>query len=443
MSGGVLACFGVPEGVTVTLDHHCFELGGGGAEPSAAAAAASAAAAPSSASASSSTASATWAGAREVPPGAHFCATALKGGFPTGFFFFVGDGEVALRRWSKEEECLLPVGDDEEGAAQMRAQARGPEMLARMLRYDARAWGAAWRSLSAHITPRTVARLSPVNDRCISVLGEPDGVEAGARLTEGEKRLDAQLRRDDDNDNDDDDVAMGEEGEEGEGSRGGGQGGPGGAGERAAAKCFYARIPRKVDRAAGVTGRDLTALYLDKTATLEQVVARACGGDAWELLGEMQFAFVAFMMCQSLAGFNQWKAVVALVLQCERGPLGHLADFTCALLRALRAQLAVAEHGGAGEAGGGPGVAGSLVADIFGPDVFLRSAFRGFVATVAEAEVVPVALEEEVAALREVLRAGGVAGMGAAPPPAPEMVGTDAFDGFDEDDEYAPTVVHL
>ena len=48
--------------------------------------------------------------------------------------------------------------------------------------------------------------------------------------------------------------------------------------------------------------QELTALNLDKTALLEDVLQTHFSGDADGLLGELQFSFLAFLMGQSLEG---------------------------------------------------------------------------------------------------------------------------------------------
>jgi A1 cistron-splicing factor AAR2 len=66
-------------------------------------------------------------------------------------------------------------------------------------------------------------------------------------------------------------------------------------------RCFYTRLPRRVT-APGAQGAELTALNLDKTAALERAAAGAGDAGGKALLGELQFAYVAFLCGQSLEG---------------------------------------------------------------------------------------------------------------------------------------------
>ncbi|KAF3949925.1 hypothetical protein CMV_024265 [Castanea mollissima] len=65
-----------------------------------------------------------------------------------------------------------------------------------------------------------------------------------------------------------------------------------------------------------VHGQELTSLNIDKTQLLESLLIKDYGGSEDLLLGELQFAFIAFLMGQSLEGFRQWKALVKLLFGC-------------------------------------------------------------------------------------------------------------------------------
>lgn len=73
-------------------------------------------------------------------------------------------------------------------------------------------------------------------------------------------------------------------------------------------RCYYTHLPRRVT-APGAQGAALTALNLDKTATLEKVAADSGDPGGKALLGELQFAFIAFLFGQSLEGGAMGEAV--------------------------------------------------------------------------------------------------------------------------------------
>ncbi|GFY86741.1 hypothetical protein Acr_05g0003800 [Actinidia rufa] len=74
--------------------------------------------------------------------------------------------------------------------------------------------------------------------------------------------------------------------------------------------CYYTPIPRVIKQ-KGIHGQELTCLNLDKTKLLESILMKDYGGCEDLILVELQFAFVAFLMGQSLEAFFQWKSLVS------------------------------------------------------------------------------------------------------------------------------------
>ncbi|UPR01751.1 A1 cistron-splicing factor AAR2 [Chloropicon primus] len=379
-----LVVSGVPKGVTVVLDYQWFDV----------------------------SQVSCWTGVRGLSAGVHFCATTMASGrvgqaaagcFPTGFFFVVErEGQNLCREWSEELECLVEVEDEGKRRVLEERSRSDAEFLMGMLRYDPQ-WEEPWRKVAGYVTPATIARVSPVS-KCIGVGGEPDDLGDSVH----EARLQEQL---------------------GSASR------EGGGGCRASSKCFYLDIPKgkaalaRQGRARGIVGgRDLTRLHLDKSPILEDLVGSKLGGDFDELLGELQFAFVCFLMCQSLAGFLHWRDILTLVFQSERAALETQVDFSLGVLRVLRSQLDLALRAQGGDAS-------ALVDDIFrGEDHFLKRSLKEFFLAVQEADAVPLALEEAAESLKGLLQRR----LGLFLPADGEGGGSD-----DDDDEYAPVVVQL
>jgi len=59
-------------------------------------------------------------------------------------------------------------------------------------------------------------------------------------------------------------------------------------------------------------GLELTQISLDKTKIMKLFFP-----DPAELLGEIQFSFVVFMLGQNLEALEQWKALLCLVSTCR------------------------------------------------------------------------------------------------------------------------------
>ncbi|GIL64628.1 hypothetical protein Vafri_18522 [Volvox africanus] len=205
---------------------------------------------------------------------------------------------------------------------------------------------------------------------------------------------------------------------------------------------------------AGLNPKQLTALNMDRSHQLEALAAARWGGNVVAVVGEMQFAFIAFVFGQSLRGFDQWRALVTLMFNCEQAALGKHAATFAIFLAALRAQLSIAlsdaaplaapgrsaNCGAQGDDAVASGFAtqgASLVEEVLlgvsGRDCFLRHHLAAFIEVIREAGagVVDPRIQHELTQLRAVLdRALGW-----------------QFDGIqilgDDDDEYAPVVVEL
>ena len=444
--GGGEACAtlvleGLPLGTTLVLDQHVFHVRG------------------------------VCRGVRDLPAGPHLVATAAGGAlFPAGFFFVASPGEVVVRRWNAAEERLEELGDADAADAAAARVVADPEALARMLRYQRDAWLPSWRALSSHITAETVARVSPVRPNLICVGDEPDAIQSsgGGKPSRAEQALDAQLDRGR--------AAASVEAAASSSSTATASHARSGGG------CFYARIPtlksssstRGVkggsDDMPALTGAALTAAHLDRSDALD-VVCASIGGFG-ELVGELQFAFVAFCMCQSLAGFDHWRRLLGLCLGCERAATSHdHQTLYVALLHALIAQIEAScpcsdrreREGGEGgspkkEGGGlldggwaGEGEMGGWVADA----LLLGGAGRppllaGFVEVVRHSDCVPCGVcdgtEALVAVLRRrlgegVVRDAGLDGEGRRLLFRRGAHNYGGGDHYDEEDEYAPVVV--
>ena len=87
-----------------------------------------------------------------------------------------------------------------------------------------------------------------------------------------------------------------------------------------------------------MTPQQLTALNLDKTSLLEEVLGKHFGRNPDDLLGELQFSFLAFLMGQSLEGALLLLFVIVLVHQKCTCP-----SFCCVQISAALLQLAASD----------------------------------------------------------------------------------------------------
>ncbi|CAL8470508.1 g10050 [Coccomyxa elongata] len=412
-SGGALLLLDVPAGTIVGIDQQTFIVG-----PK-------------------------FKGVKMLPPGPHFmsCNATRHGGnggggpdfAPTmGFFTHVAPRSVVVRRWDPHEELLLPIQDDEE-VGRLAAGVRRFEFDAYLAPYDLSSF-ATWQRLSNHISAGVIERLSPVAGGNICVTAEADPFLLGPR-TAAETRLADQLASKEALQ--EDAQAASEAGEAAEARNG--QAGASASGQLpvpAAAKgvgrCYYTRLPRHA-KVAGLTPQELTQLNMDKTRLLDTLIADEYGGNADIMLGELQFAFLAFLLGHSLQAFGQWKALLHLALACEEAPLQTRPRFYADLLAAVHAQLDHCLAAGRGPGASQPSPLGLPMTEELLADSFLKRLFARFydMLHTAGGSVNPQLQQAEARRLQQTLEAG---------------MGWDFSIGElagESDDEDAPVVVEL
>lgn len=255
-------------------------------------------------------------GIKMIQPGPHFIyySPSNKEGnvfSPTvGFFLYIQPAEVVVRKWHQQEEQLAKLSEDEEHTYSEAVkrfefdQQLGPYALDHH---------EEWKQLSSYITKSVIERIEPIGGD-ITIAYESEIFDKAPK-TAMERRLMEQLRNSKFSKN-----AAKESHKQG---------------------CYYTTIPHTV-KSRDIFGEELTALNLDKTNLLESILMKDYGGAEELLLGELQFAFIAFMMGQSLEAFLQWKALVSLLFSCTKAPLQTRTQLFLKFLRVIYFQL---KHG--------------------------------------------------------------------------------------------------
>ncbi|XP_031745004.1 protein AAR2 homolog isoform X1 [Cucumis sativus] len=360
-------------------------------------------------------------GIKMIPPGPHFLyySSSSRDGREfspiTGFFVDAGPSEVIVRRWDQREERLVKVLEEEEG--QFREAIRRLEFDRQLGPYNLGQYG-EWKRMSNHINSTTIKRLEPIGGD-ITVVCEP-GISQSTSKSAVEKVLDDQLKGSK--------FATPVDSSQ---SRG----------------CYYAKIPHVIKQ-RGVHGQELTYLNLDKTLLLENQLKKYFGGSEDLLLGELQFAFVVFLMGQSLEGFLQWKSLVTLLFECREAPFCTRSQLFTKFIKVIYHQLKFGlEKDRSNDKAGSSSIL--LDESWFSADSFLHHLCKDFFSLVLEAPVVDgdlltwvcgsrlisyTAYKMQTRKLKELLenRLGW-------------KFQNIAIDGisFDEDDEFAPVVVRM
>ncbi|KAJ6801404.1 protein AAR2-like protein [Iris pallida] len=296
-------------------------------------------------------------GIKMIPPGPHFVYynPSNKEGNEfsptTGFFIVTHPSEVIVRKWHQQEERLVRISEEEETRYSEAVQRfefdrqLGPYALEQF---------AEWRQLSGYITKETIERIEPIGGE-ITIVYESGMIEKNPR-TAIDKQLVEQLR----------DSKFSKC-----------------AAEKVEKKgCYYKDIPHVIKQ--DITGGELTSLNLDKTSLLETILMEDYEGAEDLLLGELQFAFVAFMLGQSLEGFLQWKALVSLLFSCTEAPLRTRSQLFTKFIRVVYFQL---KHGFDKQNKGnsvGKGISLFLDDTMFSKDIFLFRLCKEFFPLVLE-----------------------------------------------------------
>ncbi|XP_061948099.1 uncharacterized protein LOC133671369 isoform X1 [Populus nigra] len=350
-------------------------------------------------------------GIKMIPPGPHFVyySSSSKDGKQfspiVGFFVDAAPSEVIVRKWNQQEERLVKVPEDEE--ERFCQAVKSLEFDRYLGPYKPSQYG-EWKRLSSYLTKTIIKRIEPIGGE-ITVACESE-MDKNSPKTSIERALDAQL----------------------------------GTGKFSASTsvdqskkrgCYYTTIPRVIKR-RGMEGKELTSLNLDKTELLESVLIKDYGGSEDLLLGELQFAYIAFLMGQSLEAFFQWKSLVSLLLSCIEAPFRTRSHLFTKFIKVIFYQLKYGLQKDRKESdGAGIAVSSLLDESWFSADSFLHRLCKDFFLLVQDATVVDGDLLTWTRKLKELLE--NILGW--------EFQQNSTVDGiyFEEDDEFAPVVEML
>eukprot|EP00002_Diphylleia_rotans_P010622 TRINITY_DN2112_c0_g1_i2.p1 TRINITY_DN2112_c0_g1~~TRINITY_DN2112_c0_g1_i2.p1 ORF type:complete len:343 (-),score=67.77 TRINITY_DN2112_c0_g1_i2:23-1051(-) len=226
-------------------------------------------------------------GITKIPAGVHFLyygANEMMSSIGRlGFFHTFQEDEVLVRKWSTETETLV-IMDPEDSSrvclAVEQGQFRdklGPYPTEQLKR---------WQILSSHITAKCLNRLQPKPSKEIQPLEDEGKSENMA-----------------------DDLA----------------------------NVHYSDIPKRLVR-IGESAQSRTIANFDKTAILTQLLEESFGKDCRNLLAELEFAYICFLLSFSFEGFEQWKKMVHLLCGCEQALL-QFPDLYISFLELLREHL--------------------------------------------------------------------------------------------------------
>lgn len=214
-----------------------------------------------------------------VPQGIHFiyystpCDT-WRQGF---FYFFTSDSDILVKQWDPKSESLVDLPHDTamrvaEASRSDVAMIGGLAPFEKCIDSDTQQ---DWLSASCFVTPKLVDKICPVNGSPFR--SAPQESETVEESSEG--------------------------------------------------KLFWTPI-MKFRVAVDATPSDISRFHMDRTAYLMQILSEAFEGDHTWLLGELQAAFLIFLLGQNYAAFAQWRTLIEIFLGCrEEGILENLSIF--------------------------------------------------------------------------------------------------------------------
>merc|ERR1712048_771137 len=103
---------------------------------------------------------------------------------------------------------------------------------------------------------------------------------------------------------------------------------------------FFSAVPRR-RKAYGSSPAETTQMHLDRSKQLEEMVEREYAGDDLGVLGELQVAYVAFLLGQNCDAFDQWRTLLELLCSCDVA-VTQRPELFADLLRTFFAQLSQA-----------------------------------------------------------------------------------------------------
>jgi A1 cistron-splicing factor AAR2 len=144
-------------------------------------------------------------------------------------------------------------------------------------------------------------------------------------------------------------------------------------------RCRFTSLPGPLIKDASLSAEERTAWNMDKSRALERLLVEQygkCTGDAEAaFLGELQFAFLAFLLGHSLEGFLQWKKMIALLLGCDEAVRKRPDLF----VRALDVVYRQLSFGCRRNGMDGRTVSGEVVSEQLFDDHFLRALTTQFI----------------------------------------------------------------
>lgn len=277
-----------------------------------------------------------FAGIKLIPPGTHtfhWGGTEASTGRSGIFFTGTNEEKLVFLKWDAEqeraitEEEMLPLDVS-------KFKTRLGDMYKFMIVYEELArqtieksagtfTAVSWQSLANHITSSTYSRILPKNGVASSILTTQQENELLSKSLHDAAKDRAKMERSVPNSEvADDEIIQG-------------------LLNQTDQEMHFTSIDIKSRlRNPSFTGRNLTALYLDKTWYLNEILRSSLTPGFKSFLGEVEFAFLMLLIYANYSAAIAWFNLIRLVLDCETAFVSS-THYSALFLRLLKNQLLI------------------------------------------------------------------------------------------------------
>ncbi|KAJ8016061.1 hypothetical protein DPEC_G00003230 [Dallia pectoralis] len=287
-------------------------------------------------------------GVKMIPPGLHFlhysssnaAGCGSETGPRTGLFLTLKPREILLANWDpKEEDMDFSASQNQEEVARVRAGLHDLDPFLGPYPYEVLR---KWVSLTDKVSHELASRLQPLSGRVCAF----SDVIPEVQLTHTKDRVEQNLPR-----NDTECQSMKEGLDKLPKMK-----------PREGTELRFSSIPKKT-YPPGSTPAQITQCSMDLSYALDILLEQNHQQQPLDVLGELQFAFVCFLIGNVYEGFEHWKRLLALLCRSEEA-MRRRKDLYLGLIAVLYHQL--------GE------IPPDFFVDIVSQDNFLTSTLQDF-----------------------------------------------------------------
>ncbi|XP_033757862.1 protein AAR2 homolog [Pecten maximus] len=279
--GAILLFLGVPEGTEFGIDYNSWKVG------------------------------AQFRGVKMIPPGVHFvyysaCTKEGETGPRTGFFYNFKQREIVVRKWDNQ---LEDIGESDVSPEDMQRYHDNTQEMDKFLGPYPYNNYKTWVSLSSYITGDLACRLSPEKGKIASV----------SEFVSDKSTSQSRKENNENNGSFNKSGTFTSEGpvsfQEAEDRLPDMKTTPG-------TSLRFSAIPKN-KCPPGSSPAEITKHNIDSSYTLEYVLLTYCTDNSNDILGEIQFSFICFLIGQVYDAFDQWKKLVHLLCSSEDALAKH------------------------------------------------------------------------------------------------------------------------